>query len=418
MNELKETMKTTLYMSVLLVSMTALPFQVDGQPKERMRAFEFTVGGSLVNYARIYVSDFKTQPDGSYLFDLKNKPLYGGMNLSLAYEIRDWMYFDVQGTLGMARFEEKGQTKQGFSLLVGPGIQFRPFNRSEWVQPFLRAGLGYFSKNFAASYFGIFSQDPTGEAEWKAEDAWNRGRTRDVNQWLPFSLGGGIIGWLDNRFGIRLQAEYLFPLSRKGAHFAQGTAGLMFRFGGKDKHRATADRYVADHLSDYDAWFADRVPAQMRIVEKRVEVPVEKIVEKEVVKEVRVEVPAEQALAELMDNVNFDFNEATLTEGSLQVLSEVARILNQFPGTHFLVAGYTDARGSEQYNERLSGKRAQAVYEALIRQGVDPDRLLHHGFGERMAMAPEEAPDEVRRGDRKVVMERITNDDLWNYLNR
>jgi hypothetical protein len=44
--------------------------------------------------------------------------------------------------------------------------------------------------------------------------------------------------------------------------------------------------------------------------------------------------------------------------------------------------------------------------------------LLFKGFGERTAMAAEDAPDEVRRGDRKVVLERITSVELWNYLNR
>ncbi len=413
-------MKKLLLISAVLSGLAAFPVAGPAQVKVRERAFEFGLGGALMNYTRTYVSDFHPQSDGSYLFDLKNKLVYGGADLSLAYGALDWMYFDVRGTVGMARYAEKGQDKQGFSLLAGPGIQLRPFTRSEWIQPFIRLGINYFTKNFTTTYFGTFAHDPTGKATWQAEDAWNKGRTEDLNQAMPVSFGAGVVGWMGNRVGLRLQAEYFMPFTKDGLRFAQGTAGLVFRFGGNDKYKTLADQYVPEHLSDYEGLFADRLPERVQFVEKRVEVPVEKtvekIVEKIVEKEVKVEVPSGRTLAEMMDNVDFDFNKSTLTPASQEILNEVANILKQFPDTHFLVAGYTDARGGEDYNLKLSQHRAKAVYQALVERGVQPSMLLYRGFGKRMAMAPASASDEVRRGDRKVVMERITSQELWQYL--
>ena len=117
-----------------------------------------------------------------------------------------------------------------------------------------------------------------------------------------------------------------------------------------------------------------------------------------------------------MDNVTFDFDKAELTPGSETVLDEVAKIIASYPDDRFLVSGHTDSRGGETYNEQLSVARAKAVYDALILRGVPETQLCYMGFGKRTATVPGSAGDDVRRGDRKVVLERVTWDPLWNYL--
>ena len=86
--------------------------------------------------------------------------------------------------------------------------------------------------------------------------------------------------------------------------------------------------------------------------------------------------------------------------------------------TRFLVAGYTDAKGSAAYNEDLSMRRARAVYNALIARGVSPDMIRYKGFGKRVALIPATASDLDREGDRKVVIETVTNAAVWNYLGK
>ena len=357
---------------------------------------EFGLGGTAINHTRTVVSDFHQTSGGDYVFNLEEKHLYGGVSLYSAYELKEWLYADLQGTLGLARYYDSGALKRGLSVLAGPGIQFRPFVKSEWLQPYLRLGVSYYHKSFPAYYFGQFNGDVTKEAIWKAEDSWNKGSTFDTNTYFPITAGIGLVGWLGDKVGVKIGGDYMRSLGSKGANFAMGTAGLVFRLGGKTKKKSP------------------------EIVEKIVE----KVVEKDVVREVPVEivkevpkiVHSEKTLAELMDNVTFDFDKAVLTEESQPVLDEVAKIIREFGDCRFLVSGHTDARGTDAYNDRLSEARAKAVYEALLDRGVPESMLCFRGFGKRSAIVPAAADDILRRGDRKVVIERITWEPLWNYL--
>ena len=56
------------------------------------------------------------------------------------------------------------------------------------------------------------------------------------------------------------------------------------------------------------------------------------------------------------------------------------------------------------------------MLEALTERGVSSGMLCSRGFGKRMAVVPESESDDVRKGDRKVVIERISDELLWKYL--
>lgn len=402
-------MKIKLNRTVSAVVLALLcPISGLSQEKTVPRTWEFGLGGAAMNITRTTVSNFHQTSGGDYIFNLDEKLLYGGIEIYSAIELNRWLYADLQGTLGLARYDDAEKERQGYSLMVSPGIQVRPFRKSEWIQPYIRLGVNLYHKNFPTSYFGQFNGDVTKEAFWKAEDAWNKGYTFDSDTFFPVSAGIGVIGWISNKVGVHIQGQYNRSLGTDGVNFAQVSAGIVLRLGGADKHKASADRYVPRHLDDYAALYPQKV------VEKEVvrEVPVE------VVREVIKEVPSEKTLAEMMDNVNFDFDKATITADSQFVLDEIANTLARFTGTMFLVAGYADAKGSDEYNEELSRARAKAVYEALLQRGIQSSRLCYRGFGKRVALVPESATDEQRRGDRKVVLERVTSESLWNYLNQ
>jgi outer membrane protein OmpA-like peptidoglycan-associated protein len=82
--------------------------------------------------------------------------------------------------------------------------------------------------------------------------------------------------------------------------------------------------------------------------------------------------------------INFDLDSANLTEQARQNLDEFAKALrnDQLSGARFLVEGYTDARGSDQYNLGLSERRAEAVTNFLYEKGVDVDKVMAVGKGE------------------------------------
>ena len=89
------------------------------------------------------------------------------------------------------------------------------------------------------------------------------------------------------------------------------------------------------------------------------------------------------------------------TTGDAAVLDEAATTLKANPNVTIDVNGYCDAIGGEEYNLRLSDRRASAVVDYLVNQGVPASRLVPHGYGKTNFVAPNETP-EGRAQNRRV----------------
>ena len=87
--------------------------------------------------------------------------------------------------------------------------------------------------------------------------------------------------------------------------------------------------------------------------------------------------------------IEFQLGTATLTPGAATQLDRLATTLRDpaLAGARFMVAGHTDARGSDAVNEPLSCARAQVVRDRLQQRGVDAVRLQAEGFGARLPLA-------------------------------
>ena len=88
-----------------------------------------------------------------------------------------------------------------------------------------------------------------------------------------------------------------------------------------------------------------------------------------------------------LSDVLFDTDAATLKPGADLTLDRIADFLKKSPDVRLIVEGHTDSRGSEHYNEDLSQRRAQAVRDALIAQGIQGDRIEALGRGEAFPVA-------------------------------
>ena len=99
----------------------------------------------------------------------------------------------------------------------------------------------------------------------------------------------------------------------------------------------------------------------------------------------------------------FDVGSANLNAGSFNEISRVSRVLNQYPDTSIQVAGHTDSTGSEEFNQTLSEQRASNVKNALVGQGVDPNRISTIGFGESAPVA-DNSNESGRQMNRRVVI--------------
>jgi OOP family OmpA-OmpF porin len=99
--------------------------------------------------------------------------------------------------------------------------------------------------------------------------------------------------------------------------------------------------------------------------------------------------------------IRFEFNSDRLTPLGKSISDDVAQALKspELEGVRFRIEGHADARGSDEYNEILSERRANAVRNYLIRtHGVDPDRIVAMGKGKRELFRPDApAADENRR---------------------
>ena len=86
-------------------------------------------------------------------------------------------------------------------------------------------------------------------------------------------------------------------------------------------------------------------------------------------------------------DVLFAVNSSSLKPGSYDELDRVAKVLNQYPQTTISIGGHTDSTGTEEYNQKLSERRAEVVKNALAGMGVNPSRMTAIGYGESKPIA-------------------------------
>lgn len=88
-----------------------------------------------------------------------------------------------------------------------------------------------------------------------------------------------------------------------------------------------------------------------------------------------------------LGDVLFDTAQATLKPGAASILDRVAAFMKDNDGTKVIVEGHTDSRGSADYNQQLSERRAQAVSDALAFRGIDRTRVEAVGRGKDLPVA-------------------------------
>lgn len=86
-------------------------------------------------------------------------------------------------------------------------------------------------------------------------------------------------------------------------------------------------------------------------------------------------------------DVLFPYDSYSLKAGSNDELDRVAKVLNQYPQTNIIVAGYTDSKGADDYNKMLSERRAESVKNALTGMGVNQSRITTIGYGKSKPIA-------------------------------
>jgi OOP family OmpA-OmpF porin len=86
-------------------------------------------------------------------------------------------------------------------------------------------------------------------------------------------------------------------------------------------------------------------------------------------------------------DILFDFDKYDIKPAAYPILDEALMVYQKNPGLRVEVQGFTDSIGTEEYNQGLSERRADAVRNYLVERGVDPKIISSKGYGESNPVA-------------------------------
>lgn len=118
----------------------------------------------------------------------------------------------------------------------------------------------------------------------------------------------------------------------------------------------------------------------------------------------KIEAPAQfqEVIAKAYDNLTFKTGSATITDSSFKFLDGIAEYMKANPSYSLAIVGHTDNTGSEEYNQKLSEDRAEAVKSYLIKKGIGEISITASGKGESEPIETNDTP-EGREKNRRVV---------------
>jgi outer membrane protein OmpA-like peptidoglycan-associated protein len=107
----------------------------------------------------------------------------------------------------------------------------------------------------------------------------------------------------------------------------------------------------------------------------------------------KVERVGEGIVVEFSDKILFGFDRSDLSAGAETNLNKLVEVLKSYPDTDIEIQGHTDSKGADDYNMKLSERRASAVAAFLRGRGVASNRVRIKGYGETAPVASNETED-------------------------
>ena len=393
--------------------------------------------------------------------------------LTVARNLNKYVVLDWQTTVGNVDNKRFGLDKE-FFLQTGLGLQFKfngLWNEDSWFDPYLRVGANYLRHDYSGVNFPVTDRRDGAMYNWDSE-----GATAGKANHFTVATGAGLNLWVTKNFGIGAQGDYVSTPTDKStvANFWQASASLLFRFGNTDRDKDGIpdkdDRCPdvwglaefqgcpdtdGDGIPDIDDQCPDVAGPKENngcpwpdtdgdgVLDKddacpTVPGPVENkgcpwpdtdgdgILDKDDACPTvpglpeyngcpAPKKPTATAVTEVLKDILFDFNKATINSQSNAKLDEAAKIIKAADVENFVVVGSTDKKGGELYNLNLSKQRAAAVVKALEARGVNPSTLKSIGIGAQEAKVPATASDAERQADRKVIVRAISGAEWDTY---
>jgi OOP family OmpA-OmpF porin len=317
--------------------------------------------------SEIRAGSFEINPFAGYNFfqnsqNLKNSPIYGGR---LGYNFTRYFGIEVAGEFIRTNLDDtsKLDNTEGqfgypmdrvdfYSYHVDAVIHLIPDGR---VNPFIVAGFGGAHYSPSISNGGDMS---------------------------AFNVGLGAKIWLTDNIALRFDVQdyMVTEIFQETYHNIGVTGGIVFAFGGKAKPEPAP-------VAKYEP-VAQPAPEPEKVVILASEPQVEE--------KVMVAAAEPKIIVLAFEDVHFDFDKSTLKPEAQTILKRNIQILKDNPKAQVRIAGYTSAAGTEEYNQKLSERRAKAVEEYLINEGIIASgRLTMIGYGESNPAMYEAAPKEI-----------------------
>ena len=213
--------------------------------------------------------------------------------------------------------------------------------------------------------------------------------TKDM---AAFNIGVGAKYSLTENIALRvdIQDYIVTEIMQETYHNIGVTVGVAFSFGGSKPDPVEKSEPVVE-------------AAPAAVAEEKVVIAVAS--EPKIEEKVTVAAAEPKIIILAFEDVHFDFDKSTLKPEAQIILKRNIQILKDNPNAKIRIAGYTSASGTEEYNQKLSERRANAVEAYLIDEGIiTQDRLSTIGYGEKNPAVYEAAPKELYSSAAKANM--------------
>lgn len=303
-----------------------------------------------------------------------------------------WMTLDVENGPNDAYFNRRNSSFETNNLNLNLMLRFKPLAGSNRLDPYVAAGVGF---NFLQDNSGVRSD----ESQFAFSVPFGIGVNYKLNETISLNVQGTYNRtFSDDIDNYPLAADEAAPTlsdEEVNAHldfdgkdhddFFTTSIGLVFNFGGGET-MDDEERLLRQSMENLEAaqGSSDEASQTLRQAQKLND---ETLAALDELRDAIDQMPEESKnlkaeMVRIVNNVQFEYDKDEIIRPAFDELNSLAAIMQEYDGLAIDIAARADERGSENYNEELSMRRAQAVQDYLTKQGVDASRITTSALGE------------------------------------